>query len=800
MLTENIGKQMDINEIIGRLHGVTKTGQDAWKAQCPAHHDTNASLSIGVRDNKILINCLAGCQTPDVCQAIGIKLSDLFMTPPSQSRPFDYGLTLDKYAAAKFLPLDALASWHVTDGNHVSQSGKSHPGVRMPYLDVNMRQQALRWRMRITKEHGTEPSRFLWEKNSKLCLYGLWLQPADRRHIILVEGESDSQVLWLNGFPCLGIPGAKNYRPERDDDAINQYGHIYVHIEKDDGGKALFERFAGDGNRIQPSVLLPKMLFFTLPGYKDPSDAWSMLHETPEQFRQLMTHALNSAKPADLFTRPDAWNAKKPDNRTQTSPANGAEGGRPSADYIGLAKLYAERFRDDDGNLKILHWRESWYQFDGRAYHAIPDGDMEGNAAAFLQSPAICSEYHVTPTTSCVRNLVMNTKSFNYAGVPAATRAPAWLPNLEPADGHIAMQNCIINLEKASQVVYNAATDGEGHLPSIDERNTYVSPLTPKLLSTFALPYGYDMFATCPNFDNWLSSTIPDPNVRKAIQMMMGLALVPDTTYNVCFFLAGEAGTGKSTFLDILTALVGNDNVCRVPLLKFDDKFATWPLAENLLNVVGEMPTDDPQGRLRYIEGDFKDSISGGNISCERKGKDACTARCTARHVFATNSLPLFFDKSEGIWDRLIIIPFEQRFRNSETEIRDIKTTMVPSELPGIFNFAIRGLAELRKYTRFPEPPQCKEAKQTHRERCDFDSSYLRDFYTPDEASAVRVSEAYEHYRTQLTANGLSPRSSPTFQAAVLRVFGIRVKRQSATDMTRVFKGIKANFQTTPTF
>jgi len=49
------------------------------EAQCPAHDDRNASLSVGIGDDeRILMHCHAGCQTPDVLAALGLEPRDLF--------------------------------------------------------------------------------------------------------------------------------------------------------------------------------------------------------------------------------------------------------------------------------------------------------------------------------------------------------------------------------------------------------------------------------------------------------------------------------------------------------------------------------------------------------------------------------------------------------------------------------------------------------------------------------------------------------------------------------------------------
>jgi 5S rRNA maturation endonuclease (ribonuclease M5) len=67
-----------IEQFLARLKGVRRKG-DQWIALCPAHPDKNPSLSIRVKDGKILINCFAACETDKVCAELGLKLSDLFL-------------------------------------------------------------------------------------------------------------------------------------------------------------------------------------------------------------------------------------------------------------------------------------------------------------------------------------------------------------------------------------------------------------------------------------------------------------------------------------------------------------------------------------------------------------------------------------------------------------------------------------------------------------------------------------------------------------------------------------------------
>ncbi|MEM6260201.1 MAG: DUF3987 domain-containing protein [Planctomycetota bacterium] len=82
-----------IKTIIDRLSGVRRIGENQYVACCPAHDDKHASLSIGVgNDGRVLLRCHAGCSTESIVDALGLKMSDLFVdcssnVPPPPSTP-----------------------------------------------------------------------------------------------------------------------------------------------------------------------------------------------------------------------------------------------------------------------------------------------------------------------------------------------------------------------------------------------------------------------------------------------------------------------------------------------------------------------------------------------------------------------------------------------------------------------------------------------------------------------------------------------------------------------------------------
>lgn len=83
---------MRIEDFLSRLEKVERSGS-GWVACCPAHGDSNPSLSVSEHDGKILVHCHAGCSAQAVVEAMGLKLRDLFTddTGRESNPPQDQG-------------------------------------------------------------------------------------------------------------------------------------------------------------------------------------------------------------------------------------------------------------------------------------------------------------------------------------------------------------------------------------------------------------------------------------------------------------------------------------------------------------------------------------------------------------------------------------------------------------------------------------------------------------------------------------------------------------------------------------
>lgn len=76
------------DQLLSRLNKVKLVGTNKWTACCPVHDDNDPSLSITIKDGKLLCYCFAcGAKGLDVALTVGLTANSLFSdTLSSDSR------------------------------------------------------------------------------------------------------------------------------------------------------------------------------------------------------------------------------------------------------------------------------------------------------------------------------------------------------------------------------------------------------------------------------------------------------------------------------------------------------------------------------------------------------------------------------------------------------------------------------------------------------------------------------------------------------------------------------------------
>ncbi len=156
--------------------------------------------------------------------------------------------------------------------------------------------------------------------------------------------------------------------------------------------------------------------------------------------------------------------------------------------------------------------------------------------------------------------------------------------------------------------------------------------------------------------------TCNKPERKQAILEMTGYCMTSSVWIGKSsVFYGPSAENGKSVLIRLITNLIGRENTANIALHKLQERFYTANIADKLLNTASELPKTD----LKSVDM-FKNVVTGDEITGEQKYKPPFSFRPYAKHIFATNSLPVVLDNNDGYYRRLNILLFERKFTVEE--------------------------------------------------------------------------------------------------------------------------------------
>lgn len=421
-----------------------------------------------------------------------------------------------------------------------------------------------------------------------------------------------------------------------------------------------------------------------------------------------------------------------------------------------------------EGCQTIYHWNEMWWLWDSKTkhYRIVPIHDLRPKVTQFIsqefhkEAEAIAEETgkRQSPkdvTREIVSNVIANMEAKCNLSIGIYQSQPMWIGAVHPGNGGnyslsrdqidhsnwISMKNGLLSVA----AVVGGAT-------GLDECMTKPTPLW---FSRTCLPYDFDPDAECPLFIKSINLALENDEQRIALlQEFFGYILARgDLSKQKFLVLIGDGNNGKGGVISAMLDMLGSSNYSSVSLDQFGTEFGLVPAMGMLANIYTEVSELD-----KVAEAKIKQYTAGEPMEQNIKYKNAVNTIPTAKLVFSTNEAPHFTDKSDGIWRRLIAIPFRYKIKASE-RIDNMASKgfwVKRGEVQGIFKWALAGLIRLNKegWTQ----SDLVDAKITEmRNHSQNTRMFLIDAVESDssnECGGVGASELYQQYKKWCEENG----------------------------------------------
>lgn len=202
----------------------------------------------------------------------------------------------------------------------------------------------------------------------------------------------------------------------------------------------------------------------------------------------------------------------------------------------------------------------------------------------------------------------------------------------------------------------------------------------------------YNPEAPRPNFENFLISILPDPDLREFVKRWFGYTLTGLTVEQKLAFLYGVGRNGKSTLVDVIAKIV-DDYGSTVPIetLTGSEQRKGSEATPDLVRLPGArmVRASEPERGQKMKEALVKALTGGEPVMIRRMHQEFVEVVPEFKLTISGNHKPEIRGGDDGIWRRVLLVPFETQVPLEEVD------PMLPQKLweerDGIFAWMVEG-------------------------------------------------------------------------------------------------------------
>ena len=347
------------------------------------------------------------------------------------------------------------------------------------------------------------------------------------------------------------------------------------------------------------------------------------------------------------------------------------------------------------------------------------------------------------------------------------------IPNLGRAKRQEVLAYLNLLVTKESGVAdANLIAFNNGVLNIADDTFTDFSP---EYVITNKIPHNYNPDAQSDLLDKVMDKlACNDESILKLLYQSIGYCCYRRNELRKSFILIGDKRNGKSTFLDMVDNMLGEENVANLDLCEIGHEFKTAELYGKLANI-----GDDINDEYVSNTAIFKKVVSGSVITVAKKGKDPFKLSSYAKFFFSANALPRLGrgKDSAAVLDRLVIIPFDAKFTKEDPDYDPFIKYKLRDEAV-IEALIAKSIPALREVLIEQEFAHCAKVEENLAEFEKSNNPILEFFDELDESDYTNepIKTVYQRYNAFCMGNNLQPISAVEFQKQMKKQFNLVVK------------------------
>ncbi len=768
-MTTIVKNSVSVEDILSRLHGVKLVGDNQWQSLCPvpAHDDHRPSFHIALGDDsRILMHCKSGCSFNDICQALNIEPSDMFSNgspavQQSSPKKTPWVFNLNKvrspseeeiftFAEKRQVEHDALCKFQPYADQH-------KPLILVPAYNPSEPAKPCGL-MRLAQDGGLVLlGDGRQEKTPMIGKHGLlgvpWLINESPDTIIFTEGFRDALAAIALGFYATASSGGascfkKEWLPLFKDKIV------FLCFDRDQAGQKALHRAAKEIANVAKAVYIVNLPYEVTESHgKD-------LHDYLVGDKGDLKKLLKEAKVYEPSKKSDCNVILLTNDESDT-----------------VAEKINEYCRIKLNTIYHYNSIDRWSKYEHNRYHRIED---EKEIDILIRQ--------------CLRKCLIEVREKQEDGSFKVKYKPLKRKS----------QRFVSDVKGFWTSLDGVYLKPDRHAPeSLDGRSdpAYVLPLKNGLLDFSVYPY--QLYPHTPEFYtfnyldfDWLGEkdshkwinflvevTSGDEERFLLLQQWAGYTLLRSMVHQKFLLCFGDGANGKSVFFDIIMAMLGPKNCSTVPLSKFTDIHHLTQTYGKLANITDE----SSKGLEEEAETALKQYTGGTQVTFKRLYQQPFSAYPTAKIMIATNKLPRFVDTSNGIWRRMLLVPFDAVIPEGEQN-KHLAEEIKATEMSGVLKWALEGLRSLEEMGGFIEPKACKQALGQYKRQMNPLIVFLEQNFesTNCDLDKVETKQLRKWYEQWCTENGYRPKNDTNVGIEIKKLWPYAKKKRMRQGVDRI--------------
>lgn len=301
---------------------------------------------------------------------------------------------------------------------------------------------------------------------------------------------------------------------------------------------------------------------------------------------------------------------------------------------------------------------------------------------------------------------------------------------------------------------------------------------SPDIVITNKIPWDYNPDAYSELLDKTLNKiACEDDEIRDILEESIGYSFYRRNELSKSFMLTGSGANGKSTFLDLVKDVLGQNNISALNLEELGERFSIATMGGKLANIGDDISDEFLKGKELA---NFKKIVSGNLIKSEIKNDpNIAFLKPNVKLFFSCNDMPSTKSKGLGaLMRRLVQIPFDAKFTSEDPDFDPFITYKLKSQ--EVMEYAILlGLDGLERVLANKDFTKSAKVKIKEKEY-ELENNPILEFLSEKDVERFinqPVRDIYRSYKVFCLERECQPLKMPNFSKEVCKRCGISTKR-----------------------